>query len=169
MTDRVTEEPVTDPRATDPAVDRSSTAGEMAHRPASRVRDIMQTKIVTISVTDRLSTVEDIMTLGRVRHIPVVHGGRLVGVLSQRDLLRASLSELGSFGNEARRAFLHAIEIDRVMSAPAITIGPEASVQLAARLMADHKIGCLPVVEGSELVGLVTETDVLCWVAGAPL
>ena len=70
----------------------------------TRVRDIMQIKIVTIGVTERLSTVEDIMTLGRVRHMPVVHGGRLVGVLSQRDLLRASLSELGSYGSEARRA-----------------------------------------------------------------
>jgi CBS domain-containing protein len=132
----------------------------------ARVREIMQTKIVTIGVTERLSTVEDIMTLGRVRHMPVVHGGRLVGVLSQRDLLRASLSELGSYASEARRAFLHAIEIERVMSAPPIVIDPEATVQLAARLMADHKIGCLPVVEGEELVGLLTETDVLCWVAG---
>jgi CBS domain-containing protein len=133
----------------------------------ARVRDIMQTKVVTISVTERLSTVEDIMTLGRVRHIPVVHGGRLVGVLSQRDLLRASLSELGTYGTEARRAFLHAIEIERVMSTPAITIGPDAGVQLAARLMADHRIGCLPVVENEQFVGLVTETDVLVWVAGS--
>jgi CBS domain-containing protein len=133
---------------------------------AVRVRDIMQTKMVTVSVTERLSTVEDIMTLGQVRHMPVVHGGKLVGVLSHRDLLRASLSELGSFGSETRRAFLHAIEIAQVMSTPPITIGPEASVQLAARLMADHRIGCLPVVDGEELVGLVTETDVLCWVAG---
>ncbi len=132
----------------------------------ARVRDVMQTKIVTIGVTERLSTVEDIMTLGHVRHMPVVHGGQLVGVLSQRDLLRASLSELGSYASEARRAFLHAIEIERVMSAPPIVIDPDASVQLAARLMADHKIGCLPVVEGDALAGMITETDVLCWVAG---
>ncbi len=132
----------------------------------ARVRDVMQTKIVTIGVTERLSTVEDIMTLGRVRHMPVVHGGQLVGVLSQRDLLRASLSELGSYASEARRAFLHAIEIERVMSAPPIVIDPDASVQLAARLMADHKIGCLPVVDGDALAGMITETDVLCWVAG---
>jgi CBS domain-containing protein len=143
-------------------------AEAMGSTRATRVRDVMQTKIVTIGVTERLSTVEDIMTLGRVRHMPVVHGGRLVGVLSQRDLLRASLSEIGSFASAARRAFLHAIEIERVMSAPPITIAPDATVPLAARLMADHKIGCLPVVEGSELVGLVTETDVLCWVAGLP-
>jgi CBS domain-containing protein len=101
----------------------------------------MQTKIVTIGVTERLSTVEDIMTLGRVRHRPVVHGGQLVGVLSQRDLLRASLSELGSYASEARRAFLHAIEIERVMSAPPIVIDPDASVQLAARLRTAYRGG----------------------------
>jgi CBS domain-containing protein len=126
----------------------------------------MQTKIVTVSVTERLSTVEEIMTLGRVRHMPVVHGGKLVGVLSQRDLLRASLSELGPVESETRRAFLHVIEIDQVMSTPPITIGPRAAIQLAARLMADHRIGCLPVVDGDELVGLITETDILHWVAG---
>jgi CBS domain-containing protein len=132
----------------------------------NRVRDIMPRKMVTISAGDTLATVEDIMTLGRVRHMPVVHGGRLVGVLSHRDLLRASLSELGSFGVEARRAFLHAIEIAQVMSSPPITISPDASIRLAARLMADHRIGCLPVVEDEVLVGLLTETDVLHWVAG---
>ncbi len=132
----------------------------------ARVRDIMQTKVVTIGASERLSTVEDIMTLGRVRHMPVVRGGELVGVLSERDLLRASLSEVGSYGADARRAFLHAIEIEQVMSAPPITVDPAAPVTDAAQLMAEHKIGCLPVVEEGALRGLVTETDVLCWVAG---
>lgn len=108
------------------------------------------------------------MTLGRVRHMPVVRGGRLVGVVSQRDLLRASLSELTSFRSEERRAFLHAIEISQVMSTPPITIDPDASLQKAALLMAEQKIGCLPVVEADRLIGLLTETDVLCWVAGVP-
>ncbi len=126
----------------------------------------MQEKLVTISAEERLSTVEDIMRLGRVRHMPVVRGGDLVGVVSERDLLRASLSNLTSFAAEQRRAFLHAVEISRVMSQPPIVIGPEASVQEAARTMAEAKIGCLPVVEGEELVGMLTETDVLNYFAG---
>jgi len=131
-----------------------------------RVSDIMQTKIVTISAGERLSTVEDIMTLGGVRHIPVVRGGQLVGVVSERDLLRVSLSNLNQNGSEARRAFLHAVEIERVMSGPAIVIDPGAAVEDAARVMADRKIGCLPVVDDSDaLVGLVTETDVLRYFA----
>lgn len=128
------------------------------------VRDVMQEKVVTVSAGDRLSTVEDIMTLGGVRHMPVVRGGKLVGVLSERDLLRASLSSLAHRVDE-RRAFLDGIDISRVMSAPPITVGPGASVMEAAGIMADEKIGCLPVVEDEELIGLVTETDLLRYFA----
>lgn len=131
----------------------------------TRVRDIMQEKIVTISAGERLSTVEDIMTLGRVRHMPVVHGGKLVGVVSERDLLRASLSSLTSFADEERRAFLHVVEISRVMSSPPIVIHPDAEVEEAALVMAERRIGCLPVLDGDELVGLLTETDLLRYFA----
>jgi CBS domain-containing protein len=106
------------------------------------------------------------MTLGRVRHMPVVHGGRLVGVVSERDLLRASLSNLTDFGNDQRRAFLQAVEIRRVMSSPPVVIHPDATPEEAALMMAEQKIGCLPVLDGEDLVGLVTETDLLRYFAG---
>ncbi len=128
------------------------------------MREVMQEKIVTIGVGDKLSTVEDIMTLGGVRHMPVVAAGRLVGVVSERDLLRASLSSLDP-NQQERRAFLEAIEIAQVMSTPPITVGPEARVEEAARSMADNRIGCLPVVEGDKLLGLLTETDLLRYFA----
>ena len=131
-----------------------------------RVRDIMGKSVVTISVSERLSTVEDIMTLGHVRHMPVVRGGELVGVVSERDLLRASLSVVSEHRGAERRAFLHVVEIARVMSAPPIVIGPDATVDEAALVMAEKKIGCLPVVENDRLLGMVTETDVLRCVAG---
>jgi CBS domain-containing protein len=91
--------------------------------------------------------------------------GRLVGVVSERDLLRASLSNLAHRSDE-RRAFLEGVDIAQVMSAPPVTVGPDASVEEAACVMADRKIGCLPVVDGDELVGLVTETDLLRYFAG---
>jgi CBS domain-containing protein len=128
------------------------------------VRDVMEEKVVTISVGDRLSTVEDIMTLGGVRHMPVVRAGRLVGVVSERDLLRASLSSLDPRRQE-RRAFLEAIDISQVMSAPPVIVDSDARVEEAARIMADSKIGCLPVMRGEELVGLLTETDLLRYFA----
>ena len=128
------------------------------------VRDVMEEKVVTISVGDRLSTVEDIMTLGGVRHMPVVRAGRLVGVVSERDLLRASLSSLDPRRLE-RRAFLEAIDISQVMSAPPVVVEVDAPVEEAARIMADNRIGCLPVMKGEELVGMVTETDLLRYFA----
>ena len=131
------------------------------------VRDIMQTSYVTVSAGDTLSTVEDIMTLGGVRHMPVVRGGALVGVVSERDLLRASLSNLTEFGHEERRAFLQVVEITRVMSTPPVIISPEAEIEQAARLLTEKKIGCLPVVEDGKLIGLLTETDVLRCIAGS--
>jgi CBS domain-containing protein len=136
--------------------------------PSARIRDIMPDHMVTISESDTLSTVEDIMTLGHVRHMPVVHAGKLVGVVSERDLLRASLSNLSGYDAGQRRAFLHGVEIARVMSTPAIVIGPDDGVETAARVMAERKIGCLPVVEDDRLLGIVTETDVLRCFAGLP-
>ena len=68
--------------------------------------------------------------------------------------------------DEERRAFLHIVEIERVMSTPPIVVGPDATIEEAALIMAEKKIGCLPVIEGDELLGLVTETDILQWVAG---
>jgi CBS domain-containing protein len=135
---------------------------------ATRVRDIMQQRFVTISAGDTLSTVEDIMTLGGVRHMPVVRAGKLVGVVSQRDLLRASLSDLTKAGSEHGRAFLDGVGISRVMSAPPVAIEPDAAVERAARLMAEKKIGCLPVLEDDTIVGMLTETDVLRYFAGLP-
>jgi CBS domain-containing protein len=131
----------------------------------ARIRDIMQEKVVTISAGDSLSTAEDIMRLGEVRHMPVVHRGKLVGVVSERDLLRVSLSGLNESGIDERRAFLQALDIGRAMSTPPVVVDPFAKVETAALLLAQYKIGCLPVVDGDELVGLVTATDVLLYFA----
>jgi len=133
------------------------------------IREIMQEKVVTISVDDSLATVEDIMHLGGVRHLPVVRAGRLVGVVSQSDLLRLSLSTLNSQGNEYRRAFLQALEVSQAMSSPPVVIEAYATMEKATLLMAQHKIGCLPVLDGEVLVGLITTTDVLSHFSGVHL
>ncbi len=121
----------------------------------------MKTKVVSISADDTLWIVKEIMERGDVRHLPVVLKGKLVGVVSQRDLLRASLSNVMGIGAEDQRVFLEGLKIAEVMTQPPVFTQPDASIQQAAKLMAQRKIGCLPVVENDELIAIVTETDVL--------
>jgi len=125
----------------------------------------MIAEVTTLQRNDSLQLVKDIMTLGRVRHFPVMDDDKVVGVVSQRDLYKASLGSVMKYGEKAQRAFLEGIVVKEVMSDPPITIAPHASVQEAARLMMEKKVGCLPVLEGSQLVGIVTETDMLKLVA----
>ncbi len=126
------------------------------------VQEIMQTEVATLSPGERLDLADDIMKLGRVRHVPVVEGDRLVGVVSHRDLLAASLTTALEFDHTARRSFMRSIEVSEVMAQEVVTASPETTLDQAAATMLRRKIACLPVVdERSTLLGLVTETDLL--------
>ena len=129
------------------------------------VSEVMATEVTTLGRNDTLQLVQDIMNLGRVRHFPVVEDEQVVGVVSQRDLFKASLGSVMKYGEKAQRQFLDTIAVKEVMKYPPITIAPHASVKEAARLMVTERIGCLPVLDGAKLVGIVTETDMLKLVA----
>jgi CBS domain-containing protein len=130
-----------------------------------KVSEIMKEKVVSISADDTLRIVGEIMQLGHVRHLPVVRQGQLVGVVSQRDLLRASLSNVMGLPQDEQSRFLEGVRISDVMTAPPISVSPDLSVRAAAGVMAEKKIGCLPVVANGTLLGIVTETDVLSYFA----
>jgi CBS domain-containing protein len=125
------------------------------------IRDIMKTKVIRISADDSLGTVKEIMELAHVRHLPVVRHGELVGIVSQRDLLRASLSNVMGLPADEQQRFLEGVKIGEVMSEAPVWIAPDASIREAARIMAERKIGCLPVIQDDKLLGLITETDIL--------
>jgi CBS domain-containing protein len=133
----------------------------IARRRAMKVRDIMTRDVATLDLNDELSLADDIMKLGRIRHVPVVDEGRLVGIMSQRDLFKASLASAMGFGEKAKREFMKTVAVKEVMLDEVITISPEANIEEAGRVMLEKKIGCLPVIEEGGLVGLVTETDIL--------
>jgi len=114
------------------------------------VGDFMTRDLVTVKETDDLALAESILRLGGIRHLPVVRGSRLVGLVTQRDLLRASVP------GAASRAAL----ASDVMSPNPTTVSPESSLADAARILLRHKYGCLPVCEGDgTLVGIITESD----------
>jgi len=125
------------------------------------VKDVMKTQLVTLNADSKLGFAEDIMYLGRIRHLPVVRGDCLVGILTQRDLYKASLTSMLTNWKE-NKEFLDSIQVSEVMTKNVATISPDATVEDAAQIMIDKKVGCLPVVKDkNKLVGLITETDVL--------
>jgi CBS domain-containing membrane protein len=125
------------------------------------VRDLMQREVVTLKVNDSLGLADDIMQLGRIRHMPVLLSGVVVGIVSQRDLYRAAVSSVLQLQRSAEREWLASIPVRNVMSPNVITVAPDETIHAAVELMLRHRIGCLPVVEHGKLVGLVSETDCL--------
>jgi CBS domain-containing protein len=121
----------------------------------------MQTDVVTLGMSETLDLADDLMRLGRIRHLPVTNGGRVVGILSQRDLFRAGMSSLLQLRPTTEQQFLAKVPVVTVMTPAPHTIGPDASIRTAIRLMLERKVGCLPVVEDGMLVGLIAEGDCL--------
>jgi CBS domain-containing protein len=128
---------------------------------APTVAQIMATAPRTIDRNASLELADEMVGDARIRHLPVVDGGMVVGVLSQRDLFQGALAHALGYGSVSRSRILRTIPVKEVMSEPAVTVQPDTTVREAARLMVSRKIGCLPVVDAGHLVGLVTETDVV--------
>lgn len=126
------------------------------------VRDLMQTEVATLKVNDSLGLADDIMQLGRIRHLPVVSAeNKVMGIVSQRDLFRAAVSSVLRMRKATEREWLGQIPVREVMTAHVATVPPTATARQAVELMLEKRIGCLPVVENGVLVGLVSETDFL--------
>jgi CBS domain-containing membrane protein len=130
----------------------------------SVVREIMMGNPVTLKPADTLDLANDIISLGRIRHIPVVEDGRLVGLLSERDLIGAAATQIFGLKQKRKSALLKTVLIKDVMKKKVITTNPDTPIKDAAHLMADKKIGCVPVIESGTLVGLLTTTDILRYV-----
>ena len=129
-----------------------------------KVRDVMSREVSTVFEEDNLERVFTLLAPYRFRHVPVVDGRRVVGILSQRDLLQLTSQGLDrSSAARAREARnLEQTFVRDVMNQKVITIGPADSLAHAARLMLEHRIGALPVLdEQEELIGIVSESDLL--------
>lgn len=132
-----------------------------------KVRDIMTADPTTLKRNDKLTLADDIMRLGRVRHLPVLDddGQLLVGIVSQRDLFRDALAQALGYGRHAQRKILDTLAVKDVMATDVVTIKPDAPLVEAAKLLTERKIGCLPVVENGRLVGILTEGDFVALIA----
>jgi CBS domain-containing protein len=130
------------------------------------VREIMMGNPVTLKPADTLDLANDVISLGRIRHIPVVEDGRLVGLLSERDLMGPAVTTIFGLKQKSKTALLKSFLIKDVMTQKVVTVMPETPIKDAAHLMREKKIGCVPVVSAGALVGLLTTTDILRYVEG---
>jgi acetoin utilization protein AcuB len=125
------------------------------------VKDVMQEHPVTATLETRLPNLVRLLQRRGFRHLPVLDGGKLAGIISDRDLKQSKASAASTAEGRERDRLLEELTAEQIMARTVVTIGPMCGVEEAARLMATRKISALPVTEGDRLVGIVTETDVL--------
>jgi len=124
------------------------TSGEGSNVIVILVRDVMTRKVLTIGPETSCDEARRLMEQHRIRHLPVVAEGRLVGMVSDRDVRSAAAQTRGTLA-------------EKIMTGDPVTITPETRVEHAARLMLDGRFGSLPVTDGQTLIGIVTYTDLL--------
>lgn len=125
-----------------------------------KVRDSMTREVATLGPESSVAQAWQLLREREVRHIPIVEGGRLVGLVSDRDLRDASPVRKSDDGGEDENVFGWASMRD-IMTTKPVTISPFDTIEHAAREIYDRRIGCLPVVDKGELAGIITSSDMM--------
>ncbi len=124
------------------------------------VGERMKQPVKTVSPKMPIQAALNMMRAEEIRRLPIVdEKGRLVGIVSESDLLHASPSDATSLSIWELNYLLSQITVSDVMTKKVITVGPDAPIEEVARIMADNKIGGVPVVEKKKVIGIITETD----------
>lgn len=119
----------------------------------------MSSPVITVEPDLPIMQALDLMKKNRIRRMPVVKNGKLVGIISEGDLLNAAPSDATSLSVWELNYLLGKITVGQIMSKDVVTVSGDTPIEEAAYLMDEKKIGGLPVVENGEIVGLITETD----------
>lgn len=126
------------------------------------VEQFMSSPVDTVNAELKLSQVSELMREKGRRFLPVVDGGgRLVGLVSHRELERAEPSAITTLDAGEVNYLLSKVTAGRIMRTEVITCGPKTLVEEAGQLMREKRVGCLPVVDGERLVGIITDDDIL--------
>lgn len=124
------------------------------------VRDLMTSKVFTLRPDATMARLYELMDSKHIRHIPVVDGDEdLVGLVTHRDLLRSALTDRSDLPLAIQRQVLETVRVSEIMTTAVETIEQDQDICDAVDLMMENKFGCLPVVEGDRLVGILTEAD----------
>ncbi|MEE8504143.1 MAG: CBS domain-containing protein [candidate division NC10 bacterium] len=122
----------------------------------------MKTDLVQVSPSESVRTAWALLREHRIRHLPVVEDDKLVGIITDRDVRLVFPSALTSGQREQDpHDALEKVMVQEIMTKQVITVAPDTSIADAARIILERRIGGLPVVQGSRLVGIITKTDIL--------
>jgi len=125
------------------------------------VRDLMTTSPITVGPETPVLDARQLMLDKRFRHVLIADGPKLLGIVTDRDIRLNLPSPATSLSVWEINYLLARLTVASVMTKTLVTVSPRQDTREAARLMLDHKIGALPVVDGGLLVGIITETDLL--------
>ena len=127
-----------------------------------QVAERMRTAVVLVRTSDSVWTALKLLGERQIRHLPVVEDGRLVGIVTDRDI-RLVFPSAVTADNKEQDPFdaLEKISVGQIMTKRVFTVTPETSIADAARVLLERRIGGLPVVQGDLLVGIITKTDIL--------
>jgi acetoin utilization protein AcuB len=123
------------------------------------VGERMSRPVISVSPDASINDVLAMFKKERIRRAPVIKDGKLVGIVSERDLLHATSSSVTTLSIWELNYLISKVKVKSVMTKKVITVHKDTPIEEAARLMADKKIGGLPVVDGERVVGMITETD----------
>lgn len=126
-----------------------------------KVDEMMQYSVLTVAPTTSLALGWRLMEDHRIRHLPVISGGRLVGLVTDRDIRSASPSTASLHTQAEIVIHMETTPVQSCMTQDVITVSPEADIVLATQKMLDGRFGCLLVLEHDRLVGIITEIDLL--------
>ena len=127
----------------------------------AQLSEIMNRDLVTVDKQASLRRARRILDQYRIRHLLVVDEKRMVGIVTDRDLRQAAPSSKSPLTISERQEFMDELKVLEVMSRKLITASSTTTIREAAKVMVSEKIGCLPVVDGNQLVGIVTQADLL--------
>ncbi|HMK87374.1 MAG TPA: CBS domain-containing protein [Steroidobacteraceae bacterium] len=126
------------------------------------LKSIMTARVVTVELDDPLSVVKQIFDSAKFHHLLVVDHGRLCGVISDRDLLRALSPYVGTVSETARDSATLKKRVHQIMSRKPVTLPPEATIPEAIQVMLEHGVSCIPVVDANfKPIGIVSWRDLL--------
>lgn len=126
------------------------------------VSTIMTSNIVTLNLTDSLTQAEKLFKKHKIRHLPIVSGNKLVGILSYTDLLKISLADTVDENDTVIDTTVYNMfSLEQVMVKKVITIQADDNIKDAAEILVDKDFRALPVLDGSVLVGMLTTTDLI--------